>query len=169
MVDSERRRVGWQGQRRKETYSLTQAESRVVSHGTQQVDHVPFPATTLSASTPGMTVHLFFCQVQHKGWETGFLCLALVWLGVFCHPHGSKAISNFGKLLKIYPSGFLENLEIWMFFRGRMLMILYLCPSFMVEVSSSVDLRLKSSLICKMQLMPPNNIYFSTQNFFLLG
>lgn len=35
----------------------SEAGTQLWSHGT--VDHVPFPATTLSASTPGMTVHLF--------------------------------------------------------------------------------------------------------------
>lgn len=113
VVDIERRRVGWQGQRRKETNSLSQlwgAESNTVRpHTTVEPWHpaswlCPLPChNTLSIHTRDDSAgHLFFTGA---GQRLGFLCLALVWLVVFCHPYGSKAISNFGKLLRIYPLG----------------------------------------------------------------
>lgn len=124
---------------------------------------------------------LWHAQHPHQGWQcrspffawcstevrhTGFLCLALVWLVVLCHHHGSKEISSFEKLLKICPSGFLENLEIWMVFRGRILMILCVGLSFVAEVSSSVYLRLKSSLKLKCNWCPPTIFIFQHRNIF---
>lgn len=38
----------------------SEAGTQLWSHGTQQVDHIPFPATTCSASTPGMTMQVIF-------------------------------------------------------------------------------------------------------------
>lgn len=51
-------------------------------------------------------------------------------------------------------------------FKGRILMLLYLYPSFGAELTSSVDLRLKTSPKQKVQLMPPKHLLFSIQKYF---
>lgn len=177
VVDSERRSVGWQGQRRSEIYSLSQEWG--AERGAVRLAHycgaMAHSKLTTSPSLPWHAQHPqqgwqcrspFFAWCSTEVRHTGFLCLALVWLVVLCHHHGSKEISSFEKLLKICPSGFLENLEIWMVFRGRILMILCVGLSFVAEVSSSVYLRLKSSLKLKCNWCPPTIFIFQHRNIF---